>query len=240
MIKILYIFLSSMIYIQTVNAEISIKIINTKGEAKVRFGLEEEWKKALPGINLKEIDTILTGEGGELILQFESGKRFLLGNNSILDIGDLREIQEKELFLFLMSKKVEKIEPRNGKTKLRIGNVSSVYGEDQSKSDTTNVNNSNNLFSKKEINGAIALFAQQYYTNTLYKLHNLLDKYKSKINMGKINFYIANAFEALDKKGQAMDSFQKVIDNFEAIESLSEENTYYLTESKNALIKLKK
>lgn len=235
--NILYIFISFILIIQTVSAEISIKIISTKGEALVRFGLEEDWKIAVSGINLKEIDTILTGEGGEIVLQFKGEKKFILGSNSILDIGDLREIQEKELFLFLMSKKVEKIEHRNGKTKLRIGNVSSVYGEDKSKSDTTKLKNVD--YSKKEINGAIALFIQQYYTNTLYKLHNLVDKYKSKINIGKINFYIAKAFEALDKNGQAMDSYQRVIDNLEASDSLSKEISYYLNESKIALQKLK-
>ncbi len=240
MIKIIYIFLSLIILIQTANAEISIKIISTKGEAKVRFGLEEEWKSAVTGINLKEIDTIFTGEGGEIILLLEGGKKFVLGNNSLLDIGDLREIQEKELFLFLMSKKVENIEPRNGKTKLRIGNISSVYGEDQSNSDTINVKNSVNSISKKEINGAIALYVQQYYTNTLYKLHTLLDKYKSAISVGRINFYIAKAFEAIDKKGQAMDSYQNVIDNFKESDSLNNENRYYLSESIIALNNLKK
>ena len=54
--------------------------------------------------------TGITGENGEITLQFQSSKKFILGKNSILDIGDLREIQEKELFLYLMSKKVEKIE----------------------------------------------------------------------------------------------------------------------------------
>jgi len=228
-----------MIITQIVIAEISVKIVNIKGETKVRFGLEEDWKKASAGINLKEIDTILTGEGGEIILQFEGGKRFILGGNSILDIGDLREIQEKELFLFLMSKKVEKIEPRKEKTKLRIGNVSSVYGEDKSKPDTTNSESTENPLSTKEINGAVALFVQQYYTNTLYKLHNLLDKYKSKINMSKINFYIAKAFEALDKKGQAMDAYQIVIDNYQTKDPLNQDEKKYLLESMNSLQKLK-
>jgi len=138
-----------------------------------------------------------------------------------------------------MSKKVEKIEPRNGKTKLRIGNISSVYGEDQSKTDTTNTEKIINSISKKEINGAIALFAQQYYTNTLYKLHTLLDKYKSTINMGKINFYIAKAFEALDKRGQAMDAYQSAIEYFQKIDSLNLADNEYFLESKNALKKLK-
>jgi len=237
--NIFYILVCSIFFTQFVNAEISVKVIDTKGDTKVRFGLEEKWNKASAGMDLNEIDTILTGENGEIIIQFESGKKFILGSNSILDIGDLREIQEKELFLYLMSKKVEKFEPRSEKTKLRIGNISSVYGEDKSKSDSTDTINAEDSISGKEVNGAVALFVQKYYTNTLYKLHNLLDKYKSRINLGKVNYYIAKAFEAMDKKGQALDAYQKVIDNYEDQATLSNEDKIYLSESKNAISKLK-
>jgi hypothetical protein len=221
-------------------AEISIKIIGTTGDSKVRFGLDEKWHKASIGLELKEIDTILTGEDGEIVLQFEGGKKFVLGNNSILDIGDLREIQEKELFLFLMSKKVENIQQREQKTKLRIGDVSLVYGESKGKTDSIQADNNQKDLGEKEINGALALYIQKYYTNTLYKLHNLIDKYKSKINMGKVHFYIAKAFEALDKKGQAMDAYQNVIDYFETTDSLNHDDQKYLIESKNAIKLLNK
>ena len=224
---------------QIVRAEVSVKIIKSTGDAKVRFGLDEEWQKSAVGINLKEIDTILTGENGEIVLQFESGKKFMLGNNSILDIGDLREIQEQELFLFLMAKKVDKIEPRQEKTKLRIGDISSLHGSKKASDDTSQATLIDNLDADKEINGSIALYMQNYYTNTLYKLYNLLDKYKSKLNLGKVNFYIAKAFEALDKKGQALDAYQRVIQNYENIDSLTQVEKKYLIESKTMIEILK-
>jgi len=79
--NIFYTLICSAFFTQFVNAEITPKIINTKGDVKVRFGLEEKWNKASAGNDLKEIDTILTGENGEIILQFESGKKFILGSN---------------------------------------------------------------------------------------------------------------------------------------------------------------
>jgi len=237
--NIFYLLICSIFFTQLVNAEITAKIIDIKGDVKVRFGLEEQWNKAFTGIDLKEIDTILTGENSEIILQFESGNKFILGSNSILDIGDLREIQEKELFLYLMSKKVEKFEPRSEKTKLRIGNISSPYGEDKSKSDSTETDKSEESKSGKEVNGAVALFVQKYYTNTLYKLHNLLDKYKTRINLGRANYYIAKAFEALGKKGQAIDAYQEVIDSYKDQTNMNKEDSLYLSESENAISKLK-
>ena len=201
--------------------------------------MDEEWQKAALGLDLKEIDTILTGENGEIVLQFQGGKRFSLGNNSILDIGDLREIQENELFLFLMSKKVENIKPREEKTKLRIGDVSVVYGESKNITDTTQSKKNKISQADKEINGALALFIQKYYTNTLYKLHNLLDKYESLINNGKVYYYIAKAFELLNKKGQAADAYQTVINSFENKDSLNQDEEKYLIESQSALQRLK-
>lgn len=139
-----------------------------------------------------------------------------------------------------MSKKVEKIEPRKEKTKLRIGDVSVVYGESKATSDSSQSDSISISLSKKEVNGALALFVQHYYTNTLYKLHDLLDKYKTQINLGKVYFYIAKAFEALDKKGQAMDEYQNVIDYFETTDSLNHDDQKYLIESKDAIKILKK
>lgn len=240
MIHSIYTYLFLLILSQLIFAEIAVKIINTKGEAKVRYGVDEKWKTATQGITLKEIDTILTGEGGEIILQLDGGKKFILGSNSILDIGDLREIQEKELFLFLMSKKVEKFEPRKGKTQLRIGNVSSVYGEDKTIFDNSNEFFTSEDLATKQFNGALALFIQEYYTNTLYKLHNIIEKYASNIEIGRIQFYIAKAFEALGKEGQSLDSYKKVVETYGNKESLSPIEKEYLEESKNAINRLKK
>ena len=210
--SLIYIYILLLFISQISFAEVSVKIINSNGDAKVRFGLEENWNKATAGIQLKEIDTILTGENGEIV-------------------------QEKELFLYLMSKKVENFEHRKGKTKLRIGNISSTYGEDKAKKDST-VKPIDEK-SKKEINGAIALYIQEYYTNTLYKLHTLLDKYKSTIDMGEVHFFIAKAFEALDKKGQAIDSYQLVLEIYQGLDSLDVKKKEYLSESLQALKKLK-
>ena len=63
-----------------------------------------------------------------LILVNQEGQRFTLDANSILDISDLRKIQERELFLYLMTQKVDKLKIQEKSTKIRIGNVSVVHG----------------------------------------------------------------------------------------------------------------
>ena len=51
--KILYTCVNFFLITQFNFAEVSVKILDISGEAKVRFGLEEKWNKASAGINLK-------------------------------------------------------------------------------------------------------------------------------------------------------------------------------------------
>ena len=135
-LKNIFVLICTIIFVSSATAEISVKIIHLGGNVKIRYGLEENWNSASVGILLKEIDTILTGENSEVVLKYEDGNTFQLDSNAMLDIGDLRKIYEKELFLYLMSKKVDQIETNDEKTPLRIGNVSVVHGESKSVPDS--------------------------------------------------------------------------------------------------------
>ena len=55
--------------LQIVKADSEVEIMAVSGDVKIRYGLEENWSKADIGILLKDIDTILTGENGEVVLQ---------------------------------------------------------------------------------------------------------------------------------------------------------------------------
>jgi hypothetical protein len=200
--------------ITVTKAETTVKIINLEGTVKIRYGLEENWKSATVGLILKQMDTILAGENSLAVLQFENGNTFTLSSFAMLDIGDMREIFEKELFLYLMSKKVEQIETQYDKTPIQIGNVSVVRGE--SKIDSANSLNipSKSNWAEWEINGALSLYKQQYYPNTVIKLHKILGKYDSHADCGKIFFYIARSLEKLEMDGQAIDAYQSAIDAF--------------------------
>ncbi|KAA3611164.1 MAG: hypothetical protein D8M58_14410 [Calditrichaeota bacterium] len=195
-------------------SDTGVKIVSIKGDVNVRYGLDEKWHPAATGMILKDIDTILSGENAEVILKTSDEKTFNLGSNSILDIADLRRVQERELFLYLMSKKVDKIEIPKNKTRLRVANVSVVHGALKKGSDSTEVDTSNVYWFLMEKNGALALQIQKYYTNSIIKLHKLLDKYGSQVNQAELYFYIAKGFEAIDKNGQAIDAYEKSLNLF--------------------------
>ena len=88
-IKIIHLLipLLALFLMQTASA-MEVKIAHLSGEVQVRRGLDETWQPVSLGIFIKEVDTILTGEKGEVVLDLGNGATFTLGPNSILDVSD--------------------------------------------------------------------------------------------------------------------------------------------------------
>jgi len=191
-----------------------VKIVTVTGDIKIRRGVEETWVAAKLGMLLEEIDTIQTGEKSAVTLKIKSGKIFKLNSNAQIDISDLRKVSEKEMQLYLVSKKISKIKQRKRKTPLRVGNVSVVHGlkADEQKA---SVNNFEKNLWRKKTNGAKALFDFQYYTNTVIKLNKIMSKYLLQNDCGEIHYYLGRSFEALKKNGQAIDAYKVVIKNYQ-------------------------
>ena len=217
---------------------LSAKIKEIKGDVKVRLGLNETWQKAAIGMILKDIDTILSGENSQVVLKTSDQTLFILGANSILDIADLRKISEKELFLFLVSDKVDNIEPRNNKTPLRIGNVSLVHGAQYSKEDTSQTDSTELAkWQKRELNGVMALYDQKYFHNSIIKLYNIIHKYSNMSYQGLIYLYLGKGFEAVSYKGKAIEAYKESILYFEhAVQDSTHKS--YLRDARMALEKL--
>jgi hypothetical protein len=143
-------------------------------------------------------------------LETPDGATFRLSSYAILDIADLRKITEREMFLFLMSEKVNQIPPRQEKTRLRIGNVSVIHGAKAGQAKSSAEDGSQIWI--QESNGAKALYGQHYYPNAVVKLHKILAKYPNLEDCGEIHLYLGKAFEAMDKPGQAGDAYKMTLE----------------------------
>jgi len=188
-----------------------VKVMSTRGDVRIRRGLEETWRPAGVGMDLDQIDTILTGEDGEVVLFLDGSSRFTMGGHSILDISDLRAITQRELFLYLMSQKISKIERHPENSKLRIADVNVVRAENKGSeiSDTSPEIGGDRW--RWETNGAAALYGNRYYTNTVLKLHKILEKYPEVSDCGLIHYTLGKAFEALDEFGKASDAYRQAV-----------------------------
>ncbi len=178
----------------------------------VRFGLDESWQDAQIGAILKNIDTIMSAENGFVVLELEDGTQFDLGSNAILDIADIRIIHQRELFMFLMSQKIDNLEPGKEGTKVKVGNVSVVHGQSKESDKTVGVETEQEDWYPFEINGALALYDHKYYPNTIIKCLKIQNKYGQERDEGKIDYYIAKSFEELNDPGQARDAYKRALE----------------------------
>lgn len=190
--------------------DFEVRIERVSGEVKIRRGVDESWHSTSAGVWLDEVDSIVTGENGAVVLVLPDGSRFSLGARAILDIADLRKVSEQELFLYLMSRKVQEIEPHEQKTRLKVGNVHVVHGED--KTDSLLVSSEESTGEWRLLkNGARDLYRQAYYTNTILKVTKILARYPGVADCGELHLYLGRAFEALNKPGQAIDAYKIVV-----------------------------
>jgi len=186
------------------------------GEVKYRRGLEEQWHDARVNLDLEDIDTILTGEG-TVVLELSGGSTFTLGSYSTLDINELRTISRQEMFLFVMSQKVNRMEPRRSKSNLNVENVSSLHGEKKSIQPAAK---NDRIVERwvQELNAAKAMYQQEYYPNSVVKLHKIWNRYTTMDDCGQVHYYLGKSFEELQEPGQAIDCYQLAVERAEACE----------------------
>ena len=190
---------------------VKVEIIKASGDVKIRRGMEEDWKPAAAGAVLETIDSILTGEG-EATLELSDGRKFELKSQTILDIADLRLITEEELFLMIMSDKIQSMPRKQDKNRLQIGDVNVVHGVSQQESYDTTRPDSRRVNWEMEKNGAVALYRQDFTPNAILKINTILSKYPEIEDCGELHFFLGGAFEKLAKNGQAIDAYKMVID----------------------------
>ncbi|MBN2104369.1 tetratricopeptide repeat protein [bacterium] len=192
----------------------AVRIRQIQGDIRIRRGLEEDWISAGIGMNLKPMDTIFSGEASKVVLELDDQSIFTLGSNAVLDVSDLRRITERQLFLYLMSKKVETLDVPESTEKIHITNVSVVRG---TKKEIKPIDDSSIKKSdwSLEANGARALLAAEYYTNAIMKFYKILERYPSLVDHGEIHFHLGQAFEALKKPGRACDAYRTALKQIE-------------------------
>lgn len=185
-----------------------VKILSISGDVKIRRGIEESWQQAHADVLLKETDTILTGKKSSAELHLDNGEVLKLKSDTMLDIFEMRKVSEQQLFIYLMSLKVKGIEPLQEKTKIRVGIVSVIHGESKTDAGQSDRINGPSDFSMQEKNGANALYSNELYPNAIIKMHKILIKYSFLDECGELHYYLAKSFQAMSKKGQALDALR--------------------------------
>ncbi|KAA3660818.1 MAG: hypothetical protein DWQ10_05860 [Calditrichaeota bacterium] len=215
-------------------------IAEMSGEVKVRRGLDEHWQAAKPGLDLDALDTILTGEKGEVRLSLDGDVNFTLGANAILDISDLRRISRQELFLIITSEKIESLPPRRSPGSLHINNVNVLHGAKKTDTGRPKLNSKIEREWQQHRNGGIDLLQQDFYTNAIIKFHKTLKTYVQVKDCGEIYFYLGQAFEALENEGQALEAYSNSISENDEQACQDAPSAHRREKSEKALQRLKR
>jgi hypothetical protein len=205
------ILLGGLFFVLPLFSESMVRIVAVRGEVRVRRSLEETWSPAGAGTMLKPLDTVFSGEASEAVLLLEDGTRFTLGGNAVLDVSDLRRITERQMFLFLMSQKVERLSATDSSSAIRIVNVSVVRGS-QKQASTEPAPLSDVRGWTREKNGAKALLDADYCTNAVVKFYKILQRHPDLKDGGEIHWCLGRAFEALKETGRAADAYRTALD----------------------------
>jgi hypothetical protein len=232
------IFIVAIFMIVVNGLQADVKIVEINGNVMVRYGIEESWNKAQIGSILKNIDSILSGEDGSVVLEIKGGMLFKLGSNTILDIADIREIQQRELFMYLMSQKIDKLETPQDSTPVRVGNVSIVHGDSKQVDNAQVSQKKQEDWYPFEVNGALALYDHQYYPNTIIKCMKIQNKYDPGRDAGQIDYLIAKSFEGINDSAQARDVYQKALDENKQFKDPSAEELSWIADARQALQRL--
>jgi hypothetical protein len=197
-----------------ISAERAATVALMRGDVRVRRGLEETWSPAASGIPLEPLDTVWSGEASEVTLRLEDGTRFTMGANAMLDVGDLRRITERQMFLFLMSRKVGRLPAADASEPIRIANVSVVRGSDAKlEAASPEAGPSGGWILEK--NGASALASAGMTTNAVVRLVRILERYPSMRDGGEVHWMLGRAFETLKEPGRAADAYRTALDRIE-------------------------
>lgn len=221
-----------------VSAGAVVHIEHVRGEVQIRRGVQEKWQPAHAGMRLKEIDTILTGETGQVTLRLQSDRHFVLGPNAILDISELRRITKRELFLYLMSEKVNRLPSPGKHSKPRIGNVSVLHGESKMPASPREAGATPELY-RFQLNGARALYGQKYYPNAVIKLTRLSKMFAAVDDCGERLFLLAETYTALGMQGEAIDAYQQTLQAIQARDCAGREAAVRRRAAESALNSLK-
>lgn len=223
---------------QTLLAQPAVRILSLQGSVHVRHGLEEDWQLAVAGMPLEVIDTILTGERSQVLLQAADGATLRLGANVILDVADVGRLSEREMFLWLMNQKIDQLPQRQEKTPLRFGQITSVHGDEKGQRAPVAIDRYSRW--RAEVNGALALLENDYCTNAVVKCHKILRRFPEQQDCGEIHLYLGRALESLAHSGQALEAYQTAQERLEAGECSAPDLLSRRQDIAQALHRLKK
>jgi len=188
-----------------------VYVTEVHGVVKVRRDVKEEWIPAYKNMFLKRTDTILSERDSWAKLVIDGKTYFVLPQEAMLEVSDLKEISKEKLFLLLMAQKVAGLRSGEKDTRTyplaiprgRLGRKGKFYQPDPVATKCL----------LRRFNGAKALYDNELFTNAVLAFRRVLsDKENSASPWGDDSlFYLAKSFEKLAWYGRALEVYSDLL-----------------------------
>jgi hypothetical protein len=183
-------------------ADITVK--HVKGKAEIQTGVSEGWVKAKAGTLLSPESTIKTGRKSSLTILAE-GKRLVIPELTLVDVGDLRQMPREELLLKLAMADVRVAPPRDESNGTTIPNTTIVHGRDMAVPELE-VKNGGSL-NQMAVRGTELLYKYGFYATCILRAKETMLYYPELKSRFGFRYMIAKAFEKMRLKGEALGEY---------------------------------
>lgn len=194
---ITYLLFSALVFAQTFKAE------KVTGDVQVLKGSSENYVPVKSGDELSGRDMIITSEHGSV--QLKNGKeRFVLKNNSALDLNSIRKLSINELLLALAMEEIRRV-PVKDDSELKS---TAVYGSSKSSNKLKAIESSGIGF--KKLNGARQLAENGFNESAVLAEREVLRKHPETQNAASDRIYFAGIFEKLNLNDEAYNEYSAI------------------------------
>jgi hypothetical protein len=182
----------------------NIAVKHVKGKAEIQSGVSEAWVNAKPGALLSPESTIKTGRKSSLTI-LADGKRLVIPELTLVDVGDLRQMPQEELLLKLAMADVRVAPPRDESDGTTIPNTTIVHGSDMAAPDIEAKNGES--LSEMEVRGTKILYNYGFYATCILRAKETMLYYPELKSRFEFRYTIARAFERMRLKGEALGEY---------------------------------
>ncbi len=177
---------------------------SVKGIVEVRHGVAEAWVTLKAGDELKPDDTIRTGETSSAIIFVDGKRKIRVPDLTILEIVDLRSINQDELILRLTMEFIRGIPSEGRGGGLHTPSTTIVHGTDESKGRASLGESPSGVM---QINGARVLFDHAFYGTCVLRAKEVFRIYPDLQTQYEHRSMVAHALERLGLKQEALNEY---------------------------------
>lgn len=178
-----------------------IKVIEVRGDVRVRHGVSQDWQLVRGGDILKPQDSMKLAKRASAAILVDGQKRLTIPENVIVDLSDFRTLTQEELLLKLAMERVRSVPSQERNDELVIPQTTVIHGAEKTPGDLWMRSAEVGVM---QLNGTRVLYHGGYYATCALKAKEVLRLYPELSKRVDIRLMVASALEKENLNGEAL------------------------------------